>query len=314
MWVDAQTGLVLRFQFFSGQEADTLLGEVIIARLDLDVNFPQPWLFTPWRLQDQFFASDYRGEQADASVLPDLGNYSPERTRILIEERIPPPPGFDPASSRLKFQYPQGLQPSTRASPVAVFAGQYYLGEIMLPDPWSVHCVRSPDGRKVAFSFNPYGGPQTGTGWFELQAPLEVKTANLDQRLGRFAFAPDSRHLAIFVKDQNDRQGSLFVIDTETAQERSLVSLDNAKSLAWSQDGRQIVLLAGNPDWSRVTAQMIDAESGEQLQMGDVISDLIWDDILRSPDWPLPGSPVIDWEVVFPSGDQGLSACIQPPS
>ena len=311
MWVDTQTGIVLRFQLFFDQQGETLLAEVIIVRLDLDVDFPQAGLFTPWRLREQVFASNYRGGLAAASVLPVMN--APPEDRGWIQERIAPPPGFDPSASRLRFQYEAGLQPSTQASPVAVFADQYYLGEIMLTDPWGVHCVRSPDGRKVAFSFNPYGGPQVGTGWFELNAPLQVKTTNLGQRFGRFAFSPDSLQLAIFAKEQATLTGTLFVIDTETGQERGLVRLENAKNLVWSQDGSRIALLAGNPDWSRVTARLFDAVSGEQLEMAEVISDLIWDAGLRSPDWPLPGSPVVDWEMTFPSLDQGLSACINPP-
>ena len=150
MWVDVQTGMILRFQFYSGLDGDSLLGEVIFARLALDVDFPQADLFTPWRLQDQVFVSDYRGELADASVIPRQTLTASEAQRD--QDRQPPPAGLDLSASRLSFQYELTLKPSTKPSNVAVFADQYYLGEVQLADPWSVYCFRSPDGSKVAYS------------------------------------------------------------------------------------------------------------------------------------------------------------------
>ena len=311
IWIDSQTGIVMRYQFYANPISDALLGEVIIVRLDLDVNFPQPDLFSPWRLPDRVFVSDYRSSQIDASVLimptvtPSDGSRNQARQR--------PPPGFDPAASRLKFQYtPEGL-PRNQTSTVGVFADEYYLGDVHLTDPWSIFCTRSPDGSKVAYSFNPYGGPLIGSGWFALQAPLQVMTGTIGQRYGEFAFSQDSRQLAFWGRERDTTPGILSVIDTETGETRNVSTFVNATSLVWSPDGRQIALVRGTYDWFNTSVIVVDAVTGEQLYSVDVKPGSVWDPDERGPDWPAPDWPARDWGVAFPHLQQGLSACIEPP-
>jgi len=313
MWVDIRTGMVLRYQFYSGQEGDTLLGEVIIAKLALDIDFPQADLFTPWNLQQQVFVSDYRGDQVDASVLPAQTSIPENAQRS--QERQSPPPGFDLASSRISFQYEIGLRPSNRPSNVTVFADQYFLGDIQLSDPWSVYCFRSPDGRKVAYSFNPYGGPLIGSGWFELKAPLQVMTGAFRRRYGIFAFASDNRHLAFFGRDPIvSSPGSLTIIDTETGQERFLAYFNNIISMFWSPDNSQIAILAAPDDWwSQMDAIIIDASNGKELYRTEIDQTGYWNSASRSPDWPASNWPGRDWDKTFPQIKQGLSMCVSSP-
>ena len=312
IWVDSQTGMVLRYQFFANPISDALLGEVIIVHLDLNVNFPEPDLFSPWRLPDRVFVSDYRGSQIDASVLPmPKATLSDEpRNQVLL----PPPPGFDPAASWLKFQYNPEGQPHNQTSTVGVFADQYYLGDVHLTDPWSIFCTRSPDGSKVAYSFNPYGGPLIGSGWFTLEAPMQVMTGTIGQRYGEFAFSQDSRQLAFWGRDQITSTGKLSVIDLGTGQVKNLLDVENATSLVWSQDGTQIALVSGTDNWLSASAQVVDAGSGDLLYSVDIKPGSTWNPDQREPDWPAPDWPARDWGVAFPYLQQGLSACNKPPT
>lgn len=311
-WVDVQTGIILRGQYYSGPNGDTLLGEVIVENLALDVDFPQADLFTPWGLQKQVFVSDYRGEQVDASVLP-LPTQAPEEAQSSQARRTLPP-DFDPSHSQLDFRYELSSRPGNQPSKVAVFADPYYLGDVQLSDPWSVYCVRSPDGRKVAYSFNPYGGPLIGSGWFELASPLAVKTGTFQQQYGIFSFAPDSRRLAFFGRDPDRPPGSLIVIDTVTDQEQVLADFHTVASLFWSPDGERIAILAAPDDsWSQMQAVSLDAATGEVLYQAEVEPDGFWDPASRSPDWPAPDWPGRDWGESFSPVRQGLSACASPP-
>jgi hypothetical protein len=262
-------------------------------------------------LRDQVFVSDYRGEQVDASVLPVQTLTLADTQRS--QTRTSPPPDFDPAGSQLNFQYKLSLQPSNKPSTVAVFADQYYLGDIQLSDPWSVYCFRSPDGRKVAYSFNPYGGPLIGSGWFDLKSPFMVRTGTFKQLYGIFAFASDSRQLAFFGRDPYTSAGSLIIIDTATGQERLLGHFNNVASMFWSPDGSQIAILATPDDWwSQLDAVIVNAASNEELYRTEIDPEGFWDPASRAPDWPAPDWPARDWGVSFPQIEQGLSACAGP--
>jgi hypothetical protein len=188
------------------------------------------------------------------------------RNQVLL----PPPPGFDPAASWLKFQYNPEGQPHNQTSTVGVFADQYYLGDVHLTDPWSIFCTRSPDGSKVAYSFNPYGGPLIGSGWFTLEAPMQVMTGTIGQRYGEFAFSQDSRQLAFWGRDQITSTGKLSVINLGTGQVKNLLDVENATSLVWSQDGTQIALVSGTDNWLSASAQVVDAGSGDLLYSVDI--------------------------------------------
>ncbi len=156
-WVDVRYGFLLRRQVFARGGALSFDLQV----RDMALNFiPEARIFDPEHPLSHFAVSprgDAEPPGAKAHYQPLLD--SPGHVPMPLPPPLMPRPDFDPAETRLTFQWdswpslwnPEG-EPVSQAVDVRLFANGYYLGEItgvqvngMSP------CVRSPDGRYLAW-------------------------------------------------------------------------------------------------------------------------------------------------------------------
>ena len=124
-----------------------------------------------------------------------------------------------------------------------------------------------------------------------------------------FAFAPDSRRLALFGYDRQFSEsgvseGGVYVLDTETATYNQLIWLLNARSLVWSPDGQSLALVGTENSISGEETIVLNANSGEVIYRGPAAND-------QQP----VGSdaPIYNWGVQFPTKMGGLEACTAAP-
>jgi hypothetical protein len=310
LWIDAATGVILRWQELAGSPDEPVLArELIVTSLQYDRNFARPDLFAPWALDDQSFLGAESGWLSPPASLQTLLAQTPEGRERL--DRVPPPPGFDPAAARLKFQVPQASGPARTLGPVEVFAGRYYLGEIELSDPESMLCVRSADGGQIAYTYDPFGNPDImGIGWFRLSYPLRLTRVEIPLIPGSLAFSPDGRYLAYYASPLYASLGSLNLIDTQTGNQRRLAGLVYAGSLAWSPDGQSLAMIVADPEPEMLEARILEIETGTFTYRRKVSIQALLNPGLRGPDWPAPDWPGHEWEVEFPVEELGWRGCL----
>ena len=321
LWLDRVTGAVLRKQQFAGGTArdtlrkqestgatgQTMIWEYAVSALAYDQTFP-PELFDvklPWR---GGFAADHTGRPVSGVVTRPGMTWQLLTGRALLP-KASPPAGFDPARSRLAFQFSQDygwFQEDTAHVFMDLFAEHYYLGKVEFTNPWNMMCARSPDGKQLAFagSWPDRNWSTSPLMWFDLDHPNQVNHYFSDGNITAFAFAPDSRRLAAFRAGQPE--GQLHILDTQTGKVAQLIELGSARNLAWSPDGENLALI-GLPD----------ALDFEEVLMVVHIADKKVS--YRSPYDPGTGaipetSPVDSWGVEFPVEMGGLERCVEPPT
>jgi hypothetical protein len=302
-WLDDRTGLVLRKQFFGGGKFQTLLYEYGVTAINYNVDFPQELfdISLPWR---NGFALDYTGqpipmEKANNEPLPE-GHF-----RLTY----PRPRGpFNHSHARLAFQYPADYDNTSSQVKIDLFADSVYLGQVTFGNPWTTICQRSPDGLAIAYVSQPSekgSSLDTTLYWFYLEdlhhpenrlmAPVAVT---------QFAFAPDSRRLAVFGYERTNEPGTLSVLDTGRGGYQPLLQLADARSLVWSPDGRLIAMIARLEIGSHQEyILVVDAKTGE----------IIYKAAIETESDPAQTWPALHWGVDFPVEMGGLDECSQPP-
>ena len=299
LWIDKETGLVLRnMQFQPGsQQADVDIAVKEIAYNDAFTNLALFDLDSPWK---GGFASGVDGLPA-ASASPTPFIAQPDDPLLLMHKT--PPPGFDPAHSRLYFRYPPDIDPTGDMGLVNLYGDDYYLGEMMLGNPWYTLCTRSPDGSKLAVSSKPLLSPSSNTSyiyWYDLTSLPATVHGPVAINPDEMAFAPDSRHLAVIGNLTGSSRG-VYVADLQDNSARLLREMD-ALSLVWRHDGR---LLA-----------MISMENKNALQL-IILNPDTGEVVYRSPYSPFVRTDQFEissrWKVNFPAAIGHLEACITPP-
>jgi hypothetical protein len=303
IWLDDQTGMVLRKQSFSQDEMVYMLNEVKLTALEYDVNFPQQMLnpLLPWR---GGFALDASG----APVSEDTPLETPQNIRTplpttqAVGEQRP-----DLSRSQLTFQYPQAFVSTDRAALVDIFAEQYFLGSMPLYNPWTMLCDRSPDGARMAFAYSDSLEDQPDLYWVDLENPLFDARKPMDGiSISEFAFAPDSRHLAVFGYRGYTTEGKLYILDTADDIWYSIIDLPTARSIVWNPDGTQLALITRTfPGSSEEYVLVLDGATGEILYN---FSENIDYGMYHSMEWPMN-----EWGTEFPVEMGGLAACAAPP-
>jgi DNA-directed RNA polymerase specialized sigma24 family protein len=316
LWVDVQTGVILRKRLFAKTDMDTVVLDAFATRISYDVDFPAE-IFASGS------ASKFKRFAQDATGKPDTGEakqpknqifaaseWAPPANRRPFRSYPPPPPGFDPSDNQLTFQfwhYFTSWEPKVNgASSLAdVFSSEYYLGSLDISDPFSVICGRSPNGARLALAQRGKdpGREQSLLTWMDLLDAKNVNTLRLDLDLSTFAFAPDNRRLAIF--GTGKPLGSLFILDTETGKLTKVLNLASVHSLMWSPDGEFLALI-GNWETAEYDEEfmVIRTSTGEVTYLsrynnrGQEIAS----------NWPSMdgGKPFPDWM-------GGLAACADPP-
>lgn len=301
-WVDDQSNLVLGKQFFGGEDFQTLMSEVLVTQVAFYVDLPQE-LFEvrlPWRGD---FALDSGGRPIPATAWQTLPYVAEERTR---REHTPAPQGFNPAGSRLAFQYPSSYQIDDNMTNVYLFAGDYLLSSTPFGNPWTAVCARAPDGLKLAFVSQPSRDAHAHAAlyWLNLaEAPGTVQTVQTPAMVTQFSFAPDSQRLAVFGFNDLHGLGALYIVDTGTKAVEFLTPLADARSLVWSPQGDRLALIARFAQGSPDDYVLVISASGDILYSSPVDTESN-----AGSDWPMES-----WGVPFPVEMGRLDDCARPP-
>ena len=298
-WVDAQTGFLLRVQRVDDADPQIVRKDIIVTSIAFNIDFPQE-LFDaklPWR---GGFARDYSGQPEAPGTTPLV---VPGREQLPTNRSQP---GFDPSKSSLIFQYPPSFREQDPEALVEVLADNIYLGNIRFGNPWTMICGRSPDGNRVAFVSQPFLSPNQDAflDWFNLSDNRKGQMSLGGLYITGFAFAPDSRRLALFGYDGQFAEGGVGVLDTETAKYNQLIWLLNARSLVWSPDGQSLALIGTENSLSGEETIVLNVSRGEVIYRGPAAND-------QQP----VGSdaPIYNWGVQFPTKMGGLEACTAAP-
>jgi len=191
-----------------------------------------------------------------------------------------PPADLMPAPSRFR---PAPMGDGFTRLDVAVVGGlpsvDFFWGGIDL----------SPDGREVAFAWNP-------TGAYELYtAPLAsdriIQLTGADTRSVSPRWSPDGSALAFMRDSGGTERFAIWIVDRDGEHERKLTTDDELthRDITWSPDGRSIACVA-NVGGGRFGIQVFDVATGARR----ALTDGAFDDALPrfSPDgaWILFGS------------------------
>jgi len=301
IWYDDSRGMILRRIIFHPGEELRPIFEVQVASVAYDFELP-PGLFDarlPWR---GGFASDSSGAPADIQEQPP--RLDSKHVRFNAE---PAPLNFDRAQSRLLFQFPPFYSPDSPPTIIELLADGYSLRPVLFGNPWQTLCQRSPDGNWLAYVSIPAeeNAAREPLIYFNLADPAQSYTSpNSEQGVTDFAFSPDSRRLAYFIRPGAHGNGTLSIIDLATHQNKPVLSIGDVKSLVWSPDGERLAMISrASPDTYLENVTIFDVET-EQITYNAPL------DLLShsAGDWL-----VLDWGVEFPVEMGNLDACSKPP-
>jgi RNA polymerase sigma-70 factor (ECF subfamily) len=309
-WEDEETGVILRRQYYVSNELPKISQEVVVTNVAYDINFPQA-LFDPNLPWLGGFAMDYTGKPFPAEMESDELGAAHSVDRLPLMRR---PEDFNFLKDRLTFQYSQDYHPEEAGmAKVDVFADSYFVKQATMGNPWTMICQRSADGERIAYVSQPYTSETLYTSmdehllhWFSLTNPRErayVLNPGLVS-VTQFAFAPDSRRMALFGYPSTFSNGVLYIVDLETNISQQVIELAEAKSLVWRPDGEQLALIARYaPDSYYEHLLVIRADSGR----------IVYNNPLDfSPNMGL-NWPTTEWGVELPNEMGGMDACAEPP-
>jgi DNA-directed RNA polymerase specialized sigma24 family protein len=316
LWVDAQTGVLLRKRLFAKTDMDTVVLDAFATQISYDVSFPAEIFAPDGVFGFKKFAQDVTGEpdtgetnQPEKQIFT-ASKWAPPANRRPFRSYPPPPPGFDPSDNQLTFQFWQyftSWEPKVNgASTLAdIFSGNYYLGSLDISDPFSAICDRSPDGARLALAQGTRGPAreQSLLTWIDLSDAKNINTLQLDLDLSKFAFAPDSRRLAVF--GSGKPLGSLYILDTDSGKLTKLLNLEYVRSLMWSPDGEFLAVIGNreSPEYSE-EVMVIRSSTGEVTSS----SPYNYRSRENAQNWPSK-----DGGRIFPEWMGGLAACADPP-
>ncbi|HEX2981782.1 MAG TPA: sigma-E factor regulatory protein RseB domain-containing protein, partial [Anaerolineaceae bacterium] len=188
LWIDTQTGLPLRWWTFDPEGSQAVTSEARIISLALNFDFPAGFFPPEDSELDEGTISATTTPRLEGTLWEDLWqpvetDETPANAGMLpppgreIRSVAPAPPGFDPAESRLTFRW--STDPQDRDQPgetAEIIAGDYSLGSVALGNPWHLFCMRSPDGRAIAYAnaFLPPEYDTRGLRWLRLSDPETV--------------------------------------------------------------------------------------------------------------------------------------------
>ncbi len=214
-WVDAHTGVLLRHQEFSRTVPGLLISEVLVTRIAYDVDIPGRLfdLLAPFPTR---LAWDYLGEALPEDYVWEPPLLLPSRT---ILPRLSPPPDFDPSRSRLTFQrYTSFREGIDRFVPVDIFADRYYLATLLMGDLFHITCVRSPNGRYLAYTYQGESLPDLSRLFvLDLTNPTDIQVTSLDHPiLAFYSFSADSQQLNWIACDEGGSVCDLGILDPQS--------------------------------------------------------------------------------------------------
>lgn len=307
LWIDTRTGLILRSQEYDPGEGELLLRESQVTELILNQNFPPARLSTEMRSITEYSPTDQPAAQQQILPTPTLSIEPVKRLSPGIET---PPPGFDPAKSRLIFQFSNNLeaaniQSGTAQAPVVLFADGYRLAETSFGLPWMINCQRSPNGYLLAFNTSTDGTsvPDSVLRWLDLRDAEKVYQPAPKLAVESFAFSADSRHVAVFARTDPPENSGIYLIDIALGEEQLVYPVAKAYSLVWSPDGESIAFIGSS-----------NGGPGEKVfQLHIRSKQIAFQSSLPEEMDPLPDEwPMANWGIPFPQEMGGLEQCAKP--
>jgi hypothetical protein len=305
-WVDTVTGVILRRVIIDENDPRLLLDEVIVTAITFDLDIPNR-LFDSYQPIPKRIARDGQGEPLPPDVVLPSPTWLPAPGRMPLL-RTPAPPDFDLSRSRLVFQWTgTGFIDSDSADVADIFARGFYLGSVELADPAQMICARSPDGQRIAYSEWLEDPPFSlaPVRWFSLLRLPEVNEPMPEFIPADFAFAPDSRRLALSGCWGETQNCGVHILDLDNGEHRLILALANAYSLTWSPDGEALAWLGSIQPGGMERAWVINVQTGEVIYTGTLSND---------DDRAVLDSFVTPWNVSFPASRGGLEACAEPPA
>lgn len=312
LWIDVETGVILRELRYSGDRSQIQTADFSITKITYNDQFPEA-LFDPQYRLAFGFSSDASG------LVGKLVNPRAPSENSLAHQPFAAglaPNKFNPARAQLFFRFPETFDTGAASATVDVLAGGYTLGKAHFGNPWTMICARSPDGEKIAYVSQP-SEMQSGDAslyWFGLQNVNQLHQVSNDLAVDNFSFSSDGQKLSFFGRQAGQERGAIYIYDFHSGALKRLLDRNSANSLVWSPDGRYLAMTSAPSMFGTQDALVVDVQNGNIVAhdrynwQGDFTLDPL------SPDWPtlnwrtLKGSPV-----AFPVSMGGLAACVQPP-
>lgn len=304
LWLDQQTGLILRHRRFNEETVleafdSPLPMDVIVMKLALDVNFPQDLFDTdmPWR---GGFARDYDGlAESQDEVFPAW-----EAPGITSDGEGSG--GGAAPDSILSFRFPPASGILDPQQETLIYAGGQRVASLDLGEPWNLWCSRSTDGDLIVFAPSS-ADPETvlvdglGPRYFRLSDPgnLYQPMATASLVSSYFAVSPDGQQIAWWACAQARQECGVYVHDTRTQINRKVIALSQgATYFAWSPSGEELAMLGANDSFFVVRVQ-----DGQLTYKGP------FDRFMGAIP---PDSPTYTWGIDYPPRLGGLEACLAP--
>lgn len=313
LWMDTQTGILLRRQVFDPSGLPVVQSEIILAGFELDAPMPvedlsYPSFFSKKLTWDTFWhpAPFEDNEPLDPPIYV--------QGRRPFTTRQPAPAGSFSPDALLFFQFLEDIASPDRTPAADLYVNGNFLGYTEMANPWRTVCRRSPDGGKIAFA-QAVGGPdaflnaRSGLFWIDLAHPKITNLpwpAALDVGVD-FIFSPDSRTLAIYACGGTDASCGIYLHDTAHQFNTLLTHVQGlGVFITWSPDGRYLAYVQTN--------------SGANWEARFIVVDVAAQRIVYTGpfDWhtlSIPAdSPAAAWDIPFPPTRPGLEGCALPPS
>jgi hypothetical protein len=306
VYLEPESGIILREQYyFSGSKRIFIESNI----KDLKFNQPMP---TMWKRPDNALLSPRMFLPGSLPEIEESSSWSHPELPHSVSGAIAPT-NFDPSKSTLAFfksVTSQGQEPGFER--FEIYADNFRLGEIELPDPLQMICSRSPSGKRLAFAKWTYfpGKEANKIFWFDLDELQVTSLSFPDLVLHWIGFSPDERWLAVSGYSEADGYNQLKMIDTATGIVKPLPISASFNRITWSPDGKQILVLEEETGSSFVsdaerTISIYSASDGrleDQIKVVDIPSDL------NHLKVALDG-----WEAEFDLSLQDMDSCAAPP-
>jgi LysM repeat protein len=311
LWVDVETGVILRELHYSGDRLQIQTADFSINKIYYNDQFPDG-VFNPRQRLAAGFSADASGlaSALDNRAAPIENNQAHQSFSAGL-----PPSGFNLAQAQLYFRYPQNFDTGAASAMVEVLAGGYSLGKTQFGNPWTMICARSPNGGKIAYVSQPLN-PENGDAtlhWFDLQNVSQNHLVSHDLLVGNFAFSYDGQKLAFFARQAAESRGAIYIFNLKNGSLQLLLDRNSARSLVWSPDGNFLALLSAPSMLGTQNALVVQVLNGVTVArdrynwQGQAAMQPL------SPSWP-----TFDWRypdgtyAKFPAVMGGLQACALP--
>jgi DNA-directed RNA polymerase specialized sigma24 family protein len=305
LWVDASTGVILRWRIFDGIQPTSALMDVTVTALAIDATFPED-LFYP----RQKWSTSLQWEDLWQPVVeggePPVSIWADPPLRELLSYSKKPPAAFDPAGSRLTFQQMTDQETGQfDRTQVDIFADGYFLSQVYMGNPFNLLCERSSDGRSMAWTPSPGRIYRQGSSllrWIHLDSPRDI---HVQVGAGEdFAFSPDGRYL-VYHSCLITGCG-VDILDIETGETMRILALDSAGLFTWSPDGAYLALVGSLPSpvdpWKLFVFRT--------RAPGRTFSKITYTHPIDPENPVLPAdAPLHHWDVEFPPVSTGIDGC-----